>query len=155
MNKKIVVTLPKRGDEEQFLTSNRDIALKVLDGVCRKASSNDQTKLEISKALDKLFKHGHAVFLQELSKEELDKFIKKPVQYYLPWRCVYKLDSLSTPVRAVFDGSTNTRKRYDGSGGRSLNDLLCKGRVDTLNLLKMFVRFLTGSFALAGDFWQY
>ena len=154
-NKKIVVSLPKRGKEEQFLTSNRDIALKVLDGVCRKAATNEKTVLGIQKALEKLFTNGHAVYLHELSKGELDLFIHKPVQFYLPWRVVYKLDSLSTPIRPVFDGSTNTRKRSDGSGGRSLNDLLCKGRIDTLNLLKMFIRFSIGSFAVSGDFQQF
>ena len=155
VNKKIVVTLPKRGKEEQFLSSNRDIALKVLNGVCNKASKSENTKLEISKAFDKLFQNGHAVYLEELSKEDLHQFMSKAVQYYLPWRVVYKLDSLSTPVRPVFDASANTRKRADGSGGRSLNDLLCKGKVDTLNLLKMFTRFMIGSHALAGDFKQF
>ena len=155
VNNRIVVTLPKRGKEELFLTSNRDIALKVLNGVCTKASKSEKTKLEIKKAFDKLFKNGHAVYLEELTKEELDQFIRKAVQYYLPWRLIYKLDSLSTPVRPVFDASTNTRRRPDGSGGRSLNDLLCKGRVDTLNLLKMIVRFLIGCFALSGDFQQF
>ena len=154
-NSRIVVTLPKRGKEEQFLSTNRDIAMKVLNGVCNKAFKNENTKLEIGKAFDKLFKHGHAVYLEELSEEELEQFISKPVQYYLPWRLVYKQDSLSTPVRPVFDASTNTRRRADGSGGRSLNDLLCKGKVDTLNLLKMIIRFMTGSFALAGDFKQF
>ena len=52
VNKRIVVTLPKRGKEEQFLSSNRDIALKVLNGVCKKAAKNENTKLEISKAFD-------------------------------------------------------------------------------------------------------
>ena len=152
-NKKIVVSLPKRGKEEQFLTSN--IALKVLDGVCKKASANENTVCGIQKAFEKLFTNGHAVYLHELSKGELDLFINKPVQFYLPWRVVYKLDSLSTPIRPVFDGSTNTRKRQDGSGGRSLNDLLCKGRIDTLNLLKMFIRFSIGSYAVSGDFQQF
>ena len=155
INNRIVVTLPKRGKEEQFLSSNRDIALKVLDGVCKKASKNETTKLEISKAFDKLFNNGHAVFIDELSEDELEQFTGKAVQFYLPWRVVYKLDSLSTPVRPVFDASTNTRRRRDGSGGRSLNDLLCKGKVDTLNLLKMVVRFMIGSYALAGDFRQF
>ena len=68
----------------------------------------------------------------------------------------WKSDSVTTPLRPVFDASTNTRRRADGSGGgRSLNDLLCKGRVDTLNLLRMVVRFLVGSHALCGDLQQF
>ena len=153
--KQIVVTLPKRGKEEQFLSSNRDVALKVLDSVCSKASKNEQTKESILKAFDKLFKNGHAVFVHQLTEEELAKYKDKTVQFFLPWRIVYKLDSLSTPCRPVFDGSANTRRRPDGSGGRSLNDLLCKGRIDSLNLLKMIVRFSIGTFAVTGDFQQF
>ena len=155
-NKRILVTLPKRGSEELFLTSNRDIALKVLNGICTKASKSDGMKLQISKAFEKLFANDHAVFVEDLGKEDLDKFVNKVVQYYLPWRVVWKLDSLTTPLRPVFDASTNTRRRADGSGGgRSLNDLLCKGRVDTLNLLRMVVRFLIGTYALCGDLQQF
>ena len=43
----------------------------------------------------------------------------------------------------------------DGTGGRSLNDLLCKGKVDTLNLLKVVLRFMVGSYAQTGDLQQF
>ena len=51
-NKRIVVKLPKRGPEEQFLTSNRDLALKVYKGICVKASKSDKVKEEIKAAFD-------------------------------------------------------------------------------------------------------
>ena len=128
----------------------------MLNGICTKASKSEGMKLQISKAFEKLFANDHAVFVEDLGKEDLDKFVNKVVQYYLPWRVVWKLDSLTTPLRPVFDASTNTRRRADGSGGgRSLNDLLCKGRVDTLNLLRMVVRFLIGTYALCGDLQQF
>ena len=154
-NKRIVVELPKRGPEEQFLTSNRDLALKVYKGICAKASKSDKVKEEIQAAFDKFFKNGHAVFLKDVDSEELIQFINKTVQYFLPWRLIYKADSLTTPCRPVFDASSNTRRRPDGSGGRSLNDLLCKGKIDTLNLLQMVIRFMIGAFALTGDLQQF
>ena len=45
-----------------------------------------------------------------------------PVQNYIPWRAVWKENSLSTPCRVVFDASSNT------GNGFSLNDILVKGR---------------------------
>ena len=38
--KKIVCTLPVRGDERDFLTSNRDLATNVLDQQCKKWHEN-------------------------------------------------------------------------------------------------------------------
>ena len=148
--------LPKRGEEEFFLTSNRDIAKKMYQKISEKVSKSEETKAEIKAAFEKLFKNGHAVYLADIEKERLDKFITKSVQHYLPWSLVWKADSLTTPCRPVFDASKNTRKRPDGSGGgRSLNDLLCKGRVDTLNLLKMVIRFVIGTFGITGDLQQF
>ena len=148
-NKKVMVKLPKRGEEEFFLSSNRECAMKVYKNICQKASKSEDIKQEINAAFAKLFKNGHAMVIKDVDKNRLAQFINKPVQHYLPWRLVWKADSLTTPCRPVFDASTNTKKRLDGSGGgRSLNDLLCKGRVDTLDLLKMIIRFTIGSFAL-------
>ena len=150
-NKKIWVTLPKRGSEEYFLSSNRDIALKVYHKMCEKASKDPSIKDEIVKAIEKLFRTGQAIHLPDVYNERLEKFIHKPVQHYLPWRCVFKPESLTTSCRPLFDASTNTKKRSDVTGGRSLNDLLCKGRIKSMNLLRMIVRFSIGRCALVGD----
>ena len=45
-------------------------------------------------------------------------------------------------------GSQRTKFRSDGTGGRSLIDLTVKGRVVTLNLVKMVLRFQTGRAAV-------
>jgi hypothetical protein len=78
----------------------------------------------------------------------------KDPQYFIPWRLVFK-DSISTPCRAVLDGSSRTRQRSDGSGGRCLNDLVVKGKIVTINLVKMMLRFIVGKFAVTGDFKQF
>ena len=49
-NKKVMVNLPKRGAEEFFLSSNKDIAMKVYKKICDKAAKNQETKLEINAA---------------------------------------------------------------------------------------------------------
>ena len=45
--------------------------------------------------------------------------------------------------------------REDGTGGRCLNDLVVKGRVETLNPLNMLLRFQVGGAAAAGDLKQF
>ena len=53
------------------------------------------------------------------------------------------------------DASSRTAFRADGSGGRCLNDLVCKGKIESLTLIKVLLRFLVGRFALTGDLQQF
>ena len=152
-NKKIVCSLPVRGEETDFLTSNKDIAMKVLDQQCKRWY-NDENKDSILEAFEKLFKTGDTRFMHQLSDEELAEFAEKPVQYFIPWRVVYN-DSITTPVRPVLDGSTGTRKRKDGTGGRCLNDYVVKGKIETLNLIRLVLIFSIGLFAVTGDLSQF
>ena len=65
------------------------------------------------------------------------------------WKVVYNPKSTSTPVRPVMDASTKA------PGGRCLNDLVFKGRMSSLNLVRMWLRFAIGKHAVAGDLSQY
>jgi hypothetical protein len=150
-NRRIICCLPLRGKERDFLTSNEDRALKVLDSQCRKYFKDEETKSTIVAAFDKLIDKGYIVFLDDMTEELKSKFMDKEVQYYLPWRIQFKPGSASTPARAVFDASSGTRRRKDGSGGRCLNDLVCKGPIDSMDLLKTVLRFFIGPVALAAD----
>ena len=85
-----------------------------------------------------------------MTEDELSKFINKDPQYFIPWRVVYN-DSSTTPVRPVLDASTATKRRPDGTGGRSLNYLVAKGRIETMNLLRLALRFSVGLEAMTGD----
>ena len=153
-NKKIQSTLPLRGKERDFLCSNRDKARKILMQQCKKYHGDSETKEVVLKAFAKLFDNGHAVLLSQLSEEQLDQFINKEVQYHIPWRVVFS-DSPTTPCRAVMDASSRTSYRSDKTGGRCLNDLVCKGKIETLNLVKVLLRFVIGRFALTGDLQQF
>ena len=149
-NKRIICSLPLRGEEQDFLTTNRDRALKVLEQQCRKYYKDEATKEVILKAFKKIFDNGHAGPVHELTSQEKEAFSNKPVSYYIPWRVVFS-DSLSTPCRPVLDGSSRTRTRPDGKGGRCLNDLVAKGKIETINLVKMLLRFCVGKHAFCGD----
>ena len=144
-------TLPLRGKERDFLSSNEDRARKVLDSQCRKYSKDSDTKEAILSAFQKLIDKKYIMFIEEMSDEVKNKFIHKEVQYWCPWRIQFKPGSASTPVRPVFDASSGTRRRQDGSGGRCLNDLVCKGPIDTLDLLKVILGFLVGRVAFSAD----
>ena len=53
------------------------------------------------------------------------------------------------------DASTKTPLRKDGKGGRCLNDLTMKGKVNSLDLLNMLLRFQLGPVAFNGDLKQF
>ena len=153
VNGKIQCSLPTRGRERDYLSSNRDRAEKVLNQQIKKYSGDDETKRSILEAFAKLFDNGHARFLSELSPEELG-FLEKEVQHHLIWRVVFS-GSLTTPTRPVMDASARTAFRKDGTGGKSLNDLVCKGKIESLNMVKVLLRFIVGLFALTGDLKQF
>ena len=144
-NKRIQCTLPLVGKEKDFLTCNRDRAMKVLMQQCKKYHQDSDTKEVILKAFDKLFKNGHAKFLSDLTEEE-SRFLDKEIQYHIPWRVVFS-GSPTTPCRPVLDASSRTSFRAEKTGGKSLNDLVAKGKVETLNLVKVLIRFGIGKFA--------
>ena len=146
--------MPVRGKEREYLTSNYGQAKKILEQQIRQYSTQEETKELIIKAFNKLFDNGHADFLENIPAEELAQFIHKEVQYFIPWRIAFS-DSVTTPARPVLDASSRTRRRSDGSGGKSLNDLVCQGKVETLNLLNLVLNFRIGRFSVTGDLQQF
>ena len=153
-NKRIISHLPMRGLPEDFLSNNRDNAIKILNQQCHKYFNDEETKDVILGAFNKLVKNGQMLLWDDIPKEDRDLIISKTVQHYIVWRVVFKA-SLSSPARIVFDASARTRPNQDGLGGRCLNDLVVKGKVTTLNLVKMVLRFSIGRVALQGDLRQF
>ena len=153
-NKRIICSLPLRGEETEFLSTNRAQAEKVLNQQCSKYFKDEATKPVILKAFKKLFDNNHAKLLRDLPSEIVEKILSKHVQHHIPWRVVFK-ESVSTPARPVLDASSNTPFREDGTGGRSLNDACMKGSIPDMNLLRMVLRFSIGSAALTGDLSQF
>ena len=154
VNKTIVCSLPGRGAEGDFLTSNRDLAIKVLLSVSRKYHGDEKARNLILSSFQKLFDKGFIQLVSQLTPEERSMFESKPVQYFIPWRPVFS-NSVTTPCRPTFDASSRTRKRPDGTGGRCLNDYTVKGSVSSLNLLRLILRWEIGLFAMSGDLAQF
>ena len=105
--------------------------------------------------MNKLFDNGHVSLLKELPQEQQKLILEKPVNYFIPWRVVFKASSISTPARPVFDCSARTPLTAQGTGGRCLNDLMCKGKPMSLNLIKMLLKFTIGHTAISGDISQF
>ena len=131
-----------------------DSALKILDQQCRKYHGDPEVKETALKAFAKLLDNGNTALIRDVKEEELSLFLNKDPQYFIPWRLVFK-DSVSTPCRAVLDGSSKTKHRKDGTAGRCLNDLVVKGKVTTINLVKMLMRFTVWLYAVNGDLKQF
>ena len=63
--------------------------------------------------------------------------------------------SPTTPTRPVLDASSRTSFRKDKTGGKSLNDLVAKGKIESINLVKVLLRFTVGKYAISGDLRQF
>ena len=96
-NKRIECTLPLRAKEEDYLSTNRETALKVLNAQCKKLKNDKEAKEVVIKSFQKLFDGKFARRFDELDEEHQKLILSKEVQHYLPWRCVYK-ESISTPA---------------------------------------------------------
>ena len=94
--KSIICSLPGRGDEREFLASNRDQALKVYQSVCKRYGGDQNAKDLILGSFRKLFEKGFVQLVAELTENERNQFLSKEVQMYIPWRPVFS-DSISTP----------------------------------------------------------
>ena len=153
-NNSIECTLPVRGDEYEFLTSNKDLASKVLNSVTSRYKDDETAKSLMLSSFNKLFDKGYLKLISQLTVEERQQFENKAIQYFIPWRPVFA-DSASTPCRIVMDASSRTRKRADGTGGRCLNDYVVKGTINNMNLVRLVLRWSVGRFAISGDIAQF
>ena len=152
--KSIECTLPVRGSETEFLTTNKEIAEKVLKSVNNRYYKDENSKSQILASFKKLTDKGYLKLTSQLAAEERAMFESKEVQYYIPHRPVFA-DSASTPCRIVMDASSRTRKRPDGTWGRCLHDFVVKGSNSNLNLIRLLLRWSVGKFAMSGDIAQF
>jgi len=65
----ITCTLPLRGKERDFLSSNEDRALKVLDSQCKRYYQDKETRDAIVQSFQKLIQQGYIFFIEDLSED--------------------------------------------------------------------------------------
>ncbi|XP_066919855.1 uncharacterized protein [Clytia hemisphaerica] len=139
--------LPFITDPSTRLANNKDIAMKVFGQQLRKLNkpSNHSDKEDILTSESKLQSLGYVDYVSNLPESTQQMLSDHQCHHYIPWRAVWKGNSISTPCRIVFDASSTT------SSGYSLNDLLAKGR-NTLNRLQeVLIRFFIHPIAMHTD----
>jgi hypothetical protein len=97
------------------LSYNRNKALAIYQQQIKKLSKNPQDKADVIKSESKLQALQHVDYTKNLTKDQQKMLEDHPIKYFIPWRAVWKSNSVSTPCRIVFDASQAT------SSGLSLN----------------------------------
>ena len=127
------------------LSNNKNIALKIYNQQLRKLNKNLQDKADVITSENKLQRLGHVDYVQNLSQEQQRMLSEAEMKYYIPWRAVWKQNSISTPCRVVFDASQITNTGY------SLNDVIAKGRNNMNKLVEIVLRWMTHQVAFHTD----
>ena len=143
-----IAKLPFVLPPNENLKDNRNIALKMLDRVLKKNCTDPVQREHVLSSINKMIQKNHLVLVKDLSKEHQDMLEKAPVSYWIPWNLQFK-DSISTPIRPVFNASSKTPT------GLSLNDCLAKGSPDLVKLLSVLLEWQMGESALCGDISQF
>ena len=117
------------------LCPNKSKALKVLHQQVKKMNQNIKDIESVVQSEGKLQKLGHIEYFKNLPEDVKTRVNGVEIQNYMPWRAVWKDNSISTPCRVVFDASQTI------DSGFSLNDLLPKGRNNMNKLVEIFIRW--------------
>ena len=144
---RVEATLPFLQDPTIKLKPNKHIAFKILESQMRLFEKNPEMKLDTLKSHEKLLSKGHVINIKDLSETEILRMeIVIGEGYFIPWRTAYKITSLTTPCRMVFDASSRTP-----NGGESLNALLPKGQNRLIKILHLLIQFRIGPYAFSCD----
>ena len=127
------------------LSNNKNIALKIYNQQLRKLNKNLQDKADVITSENKLQRLGHVDYVQNLSQEQQHMLSEMDMKYYIPWRAVWKQNSISTPCRVVLDASQITNTGY------SLNNVIAKGRNNMNKLVEIVLRWMTHQVAFHTD----
>ena len=144
-NRTTIARLPVMHNPAIKLHPNKDIALKVFNQQLKKLSKNKKDKEDVIRSKRKLQDLGHVDYVKNLSCELQEMLRNNKIQNFIPWRAVWKENSISTPCPVVFDASQAT------SSGFSLNDILANGRNNMNKLVEIVIRWYTYKFAFHTD----
>ena len=137
--------LPFIVNPELKLVRNDRLARKIYDSQLRILSTKPNDKAAVIESEGRLQSLGYVVYLDELPKEDQDTINNAKTKYIIPWRLAYNENSISTPVRLVFDASAAPR------GECSLNDVLAKGANTMNKLIDILLRWTTHKQAFHTD----
>ena len=142
----VKASLPFISDPTTRLSNNTEKAMKVYQQQIKNLNSpiNSKDKHDILESEAKLQKMGFVEYLHNLPSDVQSDLLSK-TSYIIPWRGVWKGNSISTPCRIVFVASSPTPSGY------SLNDILAKGRNNLNKLQELLTRWTIHHVALHTD----
>ncbi|XP_061716627.1 uncharacterized protein LOC133524559 [Cydia pomonella] len=139
---RIVVPLTFDGLQDRPRFSNsREIALKRLLHLEKKFNMNSDFRTAYVNFMDDYLENGHMEEVKAPSSYE-------GAFYYIPHHGILRPDSVSTPLRTVYDASAK-----DGHG-KSLNDTLLPGPKLQKNIFDLLIRFRWHAVVFTGDIKQ-
>ena len=141
--KQVIATLPFIKDPATHLNENRHIAEAILRSQLKHTSKSEEMRLDVLGAFDKLYSNQHVVELSSLPADVKNQ--ANDGGYFIPWRCVFKQSSLTTPCRLVYDASSKT------GSGESLNGILAKGQNLLIRIFDVLLRFRSKQFSFSAD----
>ena len=153
INKSVTLNLEERRctfkmplimDPLVHLAPNREVAAKIYRRQL-KLLKTEEMKQDVIAAEDKLQKLGKVEYVHNLPEHIQEMLKNSPIQNFIPWRIVRKVTSISTPTRPVFDATFPT------PSGKSLNDIVAKGKNNLNKLQEIFIRWLFHSVAFHTD----
>ena len=121
VNNVTYASLPFIYDPKLRLQPNRHKALKVYEQQTRRLQKYPSDRQDVIEFEHKLQKLGHVEFVKHLQPDTQDYLQTYEIKNFIPWRAVWKVNSILTPCRVVFDASQPTGSGY------SLNSILAKG----------------------------
>ena len=140
-----IANLPSMHDPAVKLYPNKIKALKVYNQQLKKLSKQPQDKEQVIQSEKKLQDLGHVEFTRNLPNNLQVMLKNSPIQNFIPWRVIWKVNSVSTPCRLVFDASQISKTGY------SLNDILVKGRNNMNKLVEIVIRWYIHKVAFHTD----
>ena len=140
-----IATLPFTHDPLKRLAPNRHKAMKIYNQQTKKLQRHPEDQQDVIMSERKLQMAGHVDFVKNLPPDIQHQLKTSLIQNYIPWRAVWKLSSITTPCRLVFDASSITDTGY------SLNSILAKGTNGMNKLVEIFIRWFCHKIAFHTD----
>ena len=134
VERKCTFKMPVIMDPAIHLSPNSGIALKMYYRVLNQLK-NEADKVEVIAAENKLQRLGKVEYVRNLPDDIQKMLESSPVQNFIPWNIAYKDTSVTTPCRPVWNASFPT------ASGKSLNDIVAKGRNSLNKLQEIFIRW--------------
>ena len=111
----------------------------------RKLDKNPKDRQDVIESERKMQELGFVDWIDNLTDDQRKKIFDSALQYFIPWRAVWNMNSLSTACRVVYDGSHPT------ATGKSINSISPKGLNQMNKMVQIVIRWFVKRFGFHTD----